>query len=124
VGFIVSLEPRLKAGAVRGRCRRCIPARSQSLCFLIYDRKKSNHSDLNGTADLLQLTFGLLIEALLLRDRHKFFKLPLRFPSMLLYLLMVDGGDCLVELDVRLRNVKIPLLRLSAGDARPLSTLR
>jgi hypothetical protein len=65
-----------------------------------------------------------LIDALLLRDRHKFFRLPLRFPSMLLYLPMVDGGDCLFELDVRLRNVNIPLPRLSAGDASPLSTLK
>jgi hypothetical protein len=61
-----------------------------------------------------------LIDALLLLVRHKFLKLPRRFPSMLLYLPMVDGGDCLFELDVRLRNVNP--LRLSEGDASPLST--
>lgn len=62
------------------------------------------------------------MDVLLLRDRHKFFKLPRRFPSTLLYLPMVDGGDCFWELDKRLRNEKIPLPRLSQGDADPLST--
>lgn len=76
----------------------------------------------------MQSTFGKFIDALLLLERHKFFKLPRRFPvleftiSMLLYLPIVEGGDALLELDVLLRNVNIPLDRLSTGEASPVPT--
>ena len=66
------------------------------------------------------------MEALLLRDRNKFFKLPLRLLKLVesRFMFSVDFWFCLLELDVLLRNMKKPLPRLSVGvfGEDPLST--